>query len=87
MGFFVVPVSFFNSREDRNLASFGLSADGHENKETNLLLACAGEARKLPIRFLISDFMTFFFLSRECQFLSLRELKETDRNSEKIQTV
>ena len=64
-----LPVSF-NSGEDRNLASFGLSGDGHENTETNLLqehmdscllgsglvLARAGEGRIFPIHFLISDF-------------------------------
>ena len=43
-----LPVSL-NSREDRNLASFGLSGDDHENTETNLLLARAGEDRILPI--------------------------------------
>ena len=62
-GFSLFLPVFFNSREDRNLARFGVSGDGHENTETSLLLARAGEGRILPIRFLISDFMlvVFFF--------------------------
>ena len=45
----------FNSREDRNLASFGLSGDGHENTESNLLLARAGEGR-ICLRYSFSNF-------------------------------